>query len=698
MGVIFISWRRRIGDDNAVGRLRDRLRGAYGEEAVFRDADSIPGGEVYAGFIPDVLASATVQLVVIGPGWLTADDGAGGRRLDHPDDWVRKEVAQGLARPAPFRLLPVYLGDELTNPFLRRDDLPEPIRGLADIQGLRLREPDFDTDVVKLTKAIGKPSGAPVLTKALLAAAALLFVSAGAAALGRAGDGAPRTGTPAAAPAPTTTTEAPPVPMSGQLNVAVAEFPASDPAGQKEAHRIAVQLADGLETSLQGALFQTVEVRGPDQIQALDGATRSEREASARALAEEIGADVVIDGTVSSGDPSTVAPVMLVRATRLADNPELAGYFDLLEVNAPGTLANPLTESTLIEGLDRATQALSSFVQGVAYYAQLDEQPDNPVAAQQAFTAALGSPELPVALQEATHTFLGSLALFRHDLATARTEFDRAVTLNPSSTRGHLGQAEVRLLQSSGVRCEAGSTGIDGPGLTEAGAAFAAIAPNPTDPEVVQSAIHLKATLGRARALRCRSQAGLSSDFAMATGLLDEVIAGASDDPALRELTFLAHAEKALAVAPEVGSPDAAALDRALDESTLAANDAPGSTRKRRATNQAIYRWQEAFYLAQLGRPAEAEVALRAAAALDPAFATVTVGGLAPQPTGRLVPSGQGMPAVVSVPGSLPFTGGEHLAGLALGLLLVVGGAALRRWSGDLRAGPAADGSAGSPR
>jgi TIR domain len=92
---IFISYRR---DDSSgwSGRLAEAMRNAFGAEHVFTDIRLEPGSN-YAQAIEQRLASADVLLAVIGPRWLTASDQAG-RRLDDPQDLVRREVSEALRR------------------------------------------------------------------------------------------------------------------------------------------------------------------------------------------------------------------------------------------------------------------------------------------------------------------------------------------------------------------------------------------------------------------------------------------------------------------------------------------------------------------------------------------------------------------------------------------------------------------------
>jgi hypothetical protein len=93
-GGIFISYRRQDASDVA-GRLYDRLADRFGEDRVFMDVDTIELGVDFAEVITSAVGTCEVLLAVIGPGWATATDRDGRRRLDDPDDVVRLEVGAG---------------------------------------------------------------------------------------------------------------------------------------------------------------------------------------------------------------------------------------------------------------------------------------------------------------------------------------------------------------------------------------------------------------------------------------------------------------------------------------------------------------------------------------------------------------------------------------------------------------------------
>jgi hypothetical protein len=92
---VFISYRRDDASGEG-GRLADTIRHEFGEDSVFMDTSDIPLGEEWPAALRGAVQNASVVLAVIGPGWLTAQDEYGRRRLDDPDDWVRQEIQLGL--------------------------------------------------------------------------------------------------------------------------------------------------------------------------------------------------------------------------------------------------------------------------------------------------------------------------------------------------------------------------------------------------------------------------------------------------------------------------------------------------------------------------------------------------------------------------------------------------------------------------
>ena len=89
------------------GQLHELLAQTLGRNRVFMGIHDIPPGVDFLAFLSGQVAACDVMLVVIGPNWLTAEDEAGQRRLDQPDDFVAIEIAAALARD--IHVIPVLV-------------------------------------------------------------------------------------------------------------------------------------------------------------------------------------------------------------------------------------------------------------------------------------------------------------------------------------------------------------------------------------------------------------------------------------------------------------------------------------------------------------------------------------------------------------------------------------------------------------
>jgi hypothetical protein len=153
MGTVFISYRR--GDSSGhTGRLFDSLEDHFGREPFFRDIESLEYGIDFPAELDKALASCRVMLVMIGPDWLTAQDGEV-RRLDQPGDFVRLEVAAALAR-RDVRTIPVLVGGaEMPS----SEDLPQDLKPLSARNGLEISDTRWDHDVSRLADALARTAG-----------------------------------------------------------------------------------------------------------------------------------------------------------------------------------------------------------------------------------------------------------------------------------------------------------------------------------------------------------------------------------------------------------------------------------------------------------------------------------------------------------------------------------------------------------
>lgn len=149
-GTIFISYRR--GEDSgAAGRLYDRLEHTFGPERLFMDVDNIPPGEDFVRVLEGQVAACDVLLALIGRGWLTATDDAGERRIANPDDFVRIEIASGLAQGK--RVIPVLVNDAKMP---KASELPQDLVPLARRQAVRIVHDRFRDDAERLARTLEK--------------------------------------------------------------------------------------------------------------------------------------------------------------------------------------------------------------------------------------------------------------------------------------------------------------------------------------------------------------------------------------------------------------------------------------------------------------------------------------------------------------------------------------------------------------
>jgi pterin-4a-carbinolamine dehydratase len=154
---IFISYRR-SDSQHAAFAIADRVRWAFGQDEVFFDRGSIDGGDEWSESIRSALRSARVVLVVIGAGWLRVADEWGRRRLDDPQDWVRREVCEALERQGAARVevIPVYLDGAAR---LAEAALDAPLQRLPALQSVTLPDEFWEAALDKLIDLVAAKGG-----------------------------------------------------------------------------------------------------------------------------------------------------------------------------------------------------------------------------------------------------------------------------------------------------------------------------------------------------------------------------------------------------------------------------------------------------------------------------------------------------------------------------------------------------------
>jgi uncharacterized membrane protein YgcG len=159
MTSIFVSYRRSDAPAHA-GRIYDSLETRFGKANVFRDLDTVHPGEDFAEVIQQTIAGCDALVAVIGRDWVTARrrwPWRGRRRLDDPQDWVRREIATALERN--IRVVPVLVeGAQMPSP----NELPEDLQKLAGRNAVELSQMAWSLQLTQLIEFLAAPPLKPV--------------------------------------------------------------------------------------------------------------------------------------------------------------------------------------------------------------------------------------------------------------------------------------------------------------------------------------------------------------------------------------------------------------------------------------------------------------------------------------------------------------------------------------------------------
>jgi hypothetical protein len=145
---IFISYRR--ADSGGWARsLHDNLDERLGTGRAFRDV-AMEGGMDFHEHVESLLDGCDVLLAIIGKRWTSITDADGHRRLDDPEDLVRREIARALQRP-DVEVIPVLV-DGARMP--TEHELPPDLAPLARRQACELADSRWDYDVDNLARRL----------------------------------------------------------------------------------------------------------------------------------------------------------------------------------------------------------------------------------------------------------------------------------------------------------------------------------------------------------------------------------------------------------------------------------------------------------------------------------------------------------------------------------------------------------------
>lgn len=159
MARIFISYRH-ADSEGHVGRLYDHLTQVFDRSEIFRDLDSLHGGEEFSPACKKAVEACKVFVAIIGPNWLNIRDKKG-RRLDNSKDVVRREIATALKLRK--RVIPVLVGHAAIP---ESKDLPGEISTLFKRKKIEIRPEEFLNGMNRLIQAIGGACGKVIVSQA----------------------------------------------------------------------------------------------------------------------------------------------------------------------------------------------------------------------------------------------------------------------------------------------------------------------------------------------------------------------------------------------------------------------------------------------------------------------------------------------------------------------------------------------------
>lgn len=361
-------------------------------------------------------------------------------------------------------------------------------------------------------------------------------------------------------------------PMTGDLNIAVAQFASAGPEGDPTVTSESSDLADSVFRTLTDELTELesdpapglgdidFEVQAPNITGPVDGDTREERAAQAERIGERAAADIVVYALVQeeATETSLRPEFYLTDRNLVLDAEVLVGDYQFGDpLVQAAAISNPTARSQLRAGLINRTSGLVHLVVGLSYFGGRNYD---------SATAVFGDILRKSLLEaggglEIVHLFRGNAAGRLGDLDLAEEEYRSALALHPEFARAQVGLAETVFQRSHhGCRPET----IDAEGVRRAidmyGGALDA------EDRPVRSNVDIKVAFGVGRARLCLSTAEVEESWADARAELGTVVeAHDAGNTGITELAAEAWSSLGLL---EIGqaSDDEAAFERAVDD------------------------------------------------------------------------------------------------------------------------------------
>jgi tetratricopeptide (TPR) repeat protein len=391
-----------------------------------------------------------------------------------------------------------------------------------------------------------------------------------------------------------------PIPMHGDINVVVVEITELSYSGNvirsSDAARLSTKVFEVLNSTLLPQLKHadlTPEIQEPAWIGRLPGGTDGAQAQAALTLANRIGADVIIYGTLTHTAGRIVYTPRIYLSDRQLDNVdagELAGSYSFGQGGESLRGLNLGTNLDIKDDVKEQTQALADFLIGLAYFMRSNNPHNtNLKNAADHFRKALEEKGLRHGEgSEVLSLFLARTARRLKDLSSAQTHYEEVLAMKPDSLRARLGITEVLFqMYSRGGSCQANDKDLNTKGIQEAIGVYQSIAdaPGPRG-----SDIKARASLYLGRAYLCMSLAEVGDHWDDAQREYSTVVADCdcgpdkkNPNPRLVPLGAEAHGDLGL-LYWQMPTKDARTatenLRRAADEYGSAVRLTPDTTRR----------------------------------------------------------------------------------------------------------------------
>lgn len=512
----FVSYRWQ-NDGAAAARLAARLEEWLGPDGVYFDVDHSPPGDDFVVDYLERIKRVECVFVVIGRTWVAVTrEGQRVPRLFEEDDHVRRELIAALA--AATKVVPILV-DGAVEP--KADVLPPELAALASKSSFELRHETFEHDVDGMARKLFGYRRTFVERRriALAAFATLLLGSLLLVGIFAASQAADRESL---------------LVMPGESVLQVAVLPLagagnlSSEIGIAEANKI----AEGLRASVDGPI--SVTIWGPEDL----GTETAVQEAeTAERIADEIGADVVLFGRITSkpGVTSVSVSAVLSPSSFAASTGIDTGTFPVLETSEEiGLSTNPRLLDRLLSDVTVGAASVTELLQGLALYADRDY--DEAISDFEQIAVALEGTEDADHLRSTALLFAGNANLRawaagsrdglseRTYLTAAGRSYREALQVRDGFDRALLGAADVQFFEGSlGGRCGGDSNGnAIGQTIETYGRIYDNASVDGDSPDLAE--IRMKALLGMARSRYCLWLAGMEDQSAQASAELTQVI------------------------------------------------------------------------------------------------------------------------------------------------------------------------------